>query len=203
VPPSDSAPDGHTDAAQAGDAGHAARAPLGEWRGPAFWMACGALVAGLAAAAVIVLQRVAVERDMMAVAATLPQPAAQVIAPAAAQSPAAAPVEAAPVTSAALQPSAAQPGGHAPHVRRDAVRRPPASAGARTVGAVRVKSGKARPKLSAAARRNRIAVEAKYAEVFKRCPPLGERGAVQCRRDICNGAEGRGPACKPYVRKLP
>src|SRR6185369_18022877 len=123
------------------------RAPLGEWRGPAFWMACGALVAGLAAAAVIVLQRVAVERDMMAVAATLPQPAAQVIAPAAAQSPAAAPVEAAPVTSAALQPSAAQPGGHAPHVRRDAVRRPPASAGARTVGAVRVKSGKARPKL--------------------------------------------------------
>lgn len=204
VPPSDAAPEEQAESPQPGDAGKAARAPLGEWRGPAFWMACGALVAGLAGAAVVLVQRVAVERDMMAVAATLPQPvippqpAATGVSQAAVQPPAAAPLAAVPAKAPALRPSAPLSASHASPVRRHMARRPATS---RTAAAPRAKFLGTHAKLSAQARRNRAAIEAKYAEVFKRCPPPGERGAIQCRRDICNGAEGNGPACKAYVRK--
>ncbi|MGO4377818.1 hypothetical protein AB4Z19_06070 [Pseudoduganella sp. RAF19] len=40
-----------------------------------------------------------------------------------------------------------------------------------------------------------------YAEVFRRCPPPGAYGALECRKHICNGAEGRGPACR-HINKL-
>jgi len=34
-----------------------------------------------------------------------------------------------------------------------------------------------------------------YSQAFKRCPAPGLPGALQCRKHICNGAEGRNPAC--------
>ena len=60
----------------------AARAPLGDWRIAAFWMTCGALLVLLALGAFMLVQRVGVERDMMAVAATAAAPVAADPAPA-------------------------------------------------------------------------------------------------------------------------
>jgi hypothetical protein len=34
-----------------------------------------------------------------------------------------------------------------------------------------------------------------YSQTFRRCPSPGLPGALQCRKHICNGAEGRTPAC--------
>jgi hypothetical protein len=38
---------------------------------------------------------------------------------------------------------------------------------------------------------------------FKRCPPLGKKGAVMCRWHICNGAAGKERACRPYLERKP
>jgi len=207
APPSDAAPEAYAGAQgaskNAAPNGAPARPPLGEWRGPVFWMACGALLAGLAAGVVALVQRVGVERDMMAVAATLPQSAPQdprSLPPAATRPPPGADTGAAPSSALALRPSAslsasgpaareARPVG-AKALRRHSVSRPSAMA-------VKLQApGKQ-------ARRTRAAANQKYAAVFKRCPASGMPGALQCRRDICNGAERKGPACKPYVRKQP
>lgn len=40
-----------------------------------------------------------------------------------------------------------------------------------------------------------------YSQVFRRCPPPGAYGALECRKHICNGAEGKGPACR-HINKL-
>src|SRR5438045_4045256 len=72
APPKDAGMPPHASPPPRSGPGEGARAPLGEWRGPAFWMACGALLTAMAAGAVVLAQRVGVERDMMAVAATMP-----------------------------------------------------------------------------------------------------------------------------------
>ncbi|WBR99967.1 hypothetical protein OU994_16720 [Pseudoduganella sp. SL102] len=38
---------------------------------------------------------------------------------------------------------------------------------------------------------------------FRRCPPLGTRGAVMCRWHICNGGAGKEAACRPYLERRP
>lgn len=167
-------------------------ARLLEWQGPAFWMSCGALLAGLAAGAVVLAQRVGVERDLMAVATTLPQSEAKAqLAPAPGPAarrqeepspqPAAAPK---PVPSAMEGPSAESTAAQAKPSRRR---------GTQHHSTVQL----AARKKSVTHRKSAENVE-KYAEVFKRCPRPGEPGAVDCRRHICNGAESEGPACKPY-----
>jgi hypothetical protein len=45
--------------------------------------------------------------------------------------------------------------------------------------------------------------ESLYSRVFKRCPPPGASGALQCRKHICNGAAGRTPACYHINRLNP
>lgn len=159
-----------------------ARAKLMDWQGPAFWMSCGALLAGLAGGAVVLAQRVGVERDLMAVATTLPQAAAT---PPSAPAPASASEKKADVAvmeGSSTERAAAPPAVRAPKMKATTV--------------------KARPRKKTAARRKAVAEPASYAEVFKRCPTAGQAGAVQCRRDICNGAEKDGPACRPYRPKL-
>jgi hypothetical protein len=204
APPPEATPDAHAGTQDAAQKPAAARAPLGEWRGPVFWMACGALLAGLLAGTAVLVQRVAIERDMMAVAATLPQ-AAQ--APLPAVAPGAAQQEAGPASAAVS--SSALPLRQSPALPD--VRRAADDAGLGGDGAARHRGG-TRPSAMTAkpharpgrtAGRKHAAVHEKYAEVFKRCPQRGKPGALQCRRDICNGAEGSGPACKRYVRKLP
>jgi len=135
-------------------------------------MACGALLAGIAVGAVVLAQRVGVERDMMAVAATLPQPQAV------ARPVVEAPSVAASVPQASPEPVAAQP-------------------------AVQPHQARVKAKAKAVKRHKAVAARKQYAEVFKRCPPRGEPGALKCRHDICNGAEREGPACRPYRGKFP
>jgi len=204
APPSGEAADSH--------AGQP-HAPLGEWRGPAFWMACGALLAGLVGGVAVIVERVAVERDMMAVAATLPAPQAPAMPgpPSAAQSLAAgraAAAQAAADISPALAPakplslrSSASLSARNSAARRQATRRATPALSQRTAGMPRATAARTKAKPGPLTLRQRAAFQQQYAEVFKRCPAPGMLGAVQCRRDICNGAEGRGPACKPYVRK--
>ena len=205
APPSEAAPEAHAGAQDAAKNGLAARPPLGEWGGPVFWMACGALLAGLAAGVVVLVQRVGVERDMMAVAATLPQAAPQTasppVPPAAARPSPVTDSGAAPSSALAQQPSAslAAPGTAARETRpadSRVVRRHAAPHPSAMAVKLQAQPGKQ-------ARRTRVAADQKYAWVFKRCPASGLPGALQCRRDICNGAERKGPACKPYVRKRP
>lgn len=187
--------------------------PLGGWRVPVFWMACGALLAGLAGGAVMLAQRIGVERDMAAVAAlaspttptppsmppAAPTPPAPQPAPSASLSQAGAPATT-PVVPAAAPPPVA------------AARTPPASeartssrAARATVVAKQAKAKRAdavsKPRKARAYRRKAAAEKSLYWEVFKRCPLPGEPGAVECRRHICNGAEGKGPACKSYRGK--
>lgn len=38
---------------------------------------------------------------------------------------------------------------------------------------------------------------------FRRCPPLGQAGAVMCRWHICNGGAGKEAACRPYLERQP
>jgi hypothetical protein len=172
-------------------------------------MACGALLAGLLGGGAVLVQRVAVERDMMAVAATLPQSVSSTAAASGtviAVPPPQAGVPAAPASASplALQPSASLSVGRAaPSAQRQLARRPKGAVQGRLAHAPRSATIRARSKMTPEARRKREILEAQYAEVFKRCPRYGERGAIQCRRDICNGAEGKGSVCKPYVRKLP
>jgi hypothetical protein len=44
---------------------------------------------------------------------------------------------------------------------------------------------------------------ARGSDTFKRCPPLGKKGAVMCRWHICNGAAGKERACRPYLERKP
>lgn len=206
----------------------AARAPLGEWRIAAFWMTCGALLVLLALGAFMLVQRVGVERDMMAVAATATAPAPTDPAPAAMSAPRTAPAMASPPAPAVAAPriaanqsrsgaalpdtlGARQPGTAtaprtaSPSARADSLA-PRVKAPARLSGA----KAAARPPRQNAARRNlkrsaRSEVptqEGNYAKIFIRCPLPGEPGSVECRRHICNGAESEGPACKPYRGRL-
>jgi hypothetical protein len=99
-----------------------ARAALGEWRAPAFWMTCGALLVMLVMGAVMLVQRVGVERDMMAVAATATAADTAVAAPGTA---------AAPTASAAAAPGAtgAVPAAPAPVAPRIAAQEAPGRSG--------------------------------------------------------------------------
>jgi len=172
---------------------------LAEWQGPVFWMSCGALLAGLVAGAVFLAQRVGLERDLMAVATTLPQ---------AAPEPQARPRERAeppPMAAARPAPSALE----GPSVQEPGTRQavPAPRHGARRASIVdRHPSRHAAAKLPApkktAVPRKHLTETERYREVFKRCPAPGEPGAVECRRHICNGAEREGPACRPYRSKL-
>lgn len=206
----------------------AAQPPLGEWRAPVFWMACGALLAGLAVGAVVLVQRVGLERDMAAVAGMLPPPAAALRgsdtpAAGAASGPvrpspasadaselaAAAGVAAPPLAEAANGPAAAAADAPATAAAVASVaRRAPASvargagaAAARKPPASQARKAAARLKAKAHAKRKPPPESTLYWEVFKRCPLPGEPGAVECRRHICNGAEREGPACNAYRKK--
>lgn len=203
----------------------AARSPLETWGAPAFWMACGAVLAGLAGGAVLLAQRVSVERDMAALAGTLPPPPAPTPtststvtpampppaavpapppAPAMAASPA---IAAAPAPPPAAAPMASPPAptaaGEEPRAKRAPERRLRAAREASVSKRVAVEGRKpvARAKAKAGARRKAKRDDQLDWVVFKRCPLPGEPGAVECRRHICNGAESEGPACKPYRRR--
>jgi hypothetical protein len=202
--------------------------PLGAWRAPVFWMTCGALLAMLAGSAFIVAQRVGLERDIAALAGTLPSPApvAQVaMAPGPAAPLAAAPsAPAVPVPAPEPVPAPAPaPLPPAAPERQAEAERPVAAKPNRVTGAaVREKkahnSVRARAPVRATANRQLARSDAKaarqrarrvkpaaehdlYWEVFKRCPLPGEPGAVECRRHVCNGAEREGPACNSYRGK--
>ncbi|MGW8392321.1 hypothetical protein [Pseudoduganella sp. HUAS MS19] len=187
----------------------APRARLPEWQGPVFWMACGALLAGLAAGAVVLAQRVGIERDLMAVATTLPAHAAKAGVP--------------PATEAGPKPDRTAPeresadtagpaalsgaSGEQPAISGSAASpeaKPAMRHRTRSASPVVAQHGsnKVAPRKRTGARRKAIADTGKYSEVFKRCPPPGQAGAVECRRHICNGAESEGPACRPYRGKL-
>lgn len=92
-----------------------------------------------------------------------------------------------------------------PVVEAPAMPPPAPQAAAAPVAEPEAHPHKAKPKAKArTVKRHQAVVERKqFAEVFKRCPPLGEPGALRCRHDICNGAERQGAACKPYRGKLP
>ena len=146
----------------------------------------------------VLAQRVGVERDLMAVATTLP-PREAPLAPPPAESAAPRQAEAATAPLAAEKPHspalAGTPGQEKSvgKVKTTYRRSAGASIGVASRAPLRKKSvarSKATPNLE------------NYAEVFKRCPPPGQSGAVECRRHICNGAESDGPACKPYSGKL-
>lgn len=221
--------------ASADEVPHAAgAAPLGDWRGPLFWMACGALVAGLVGGAVVLAQRVGVERDMAAVATTLPPPtglpdaalesAARFEARAPVRATEAAPPRAIEAASArtvppspgaqagSASPPAAAAKPPAPHKLavpahgaspRTVEHRPPSGAAlAKRKEAKRAPASRSQIQTRQGRRRLDPKLEALYAEVFKRCPRPGEAGSVECRRHICNGAEGKGLACKPYRTRL-
>jgi hypothetical protein len=177
-------------------------AGLVEWQAPVFWMSCGALLAGLVAGAVVLVQRVGIERDLMAVATTLP-PAAPTTAPAAPRS-----IEpAVPAPAPTSKPSSAEMAGPSvqePDARKTVAtpRRTARSAKAVAKPAPRYAAATQPARKKTAVRRKQLASVGGYSEVFKRCPWPGEPGAVECRRHICNGAESEGPACKPYRSKL-
>ncbi|WP_342118714.1 hypothetical protein [Pseudoduganella sp. OTU4001] len=148
------------------------------------------------------------ERDMAAVAGTLPPVVEQ-----AAPQPAVALVPApAPAPEPAPAPAAAEASAPAPDIAPNAVPAPPPRVAARPAPRLRAASvakqnatpsrkAMARVKAKAPNRRKLAREPLLYWEVFKRCPLPGEPGAVECRRHICNGAESEGPACKPYRRR--
>lgn len=179
-----------------------AGARLVEWQAPVFWMSCGALLAGLVGGAVVLAQRVGIERDLMAVATTLP--------PAAPAAPAAAvrrPEPAEPEPASASKPVPAEmegPSVQAPETRKTvSAPRPNArAASALAKPAPRHAAAREPVRKKTAARRKQAASVDSYSDVFKRCPWPGESGAVECRRHICNGAESEGPACRPYRSRM-
>lgn len=187
--------------------GHPSRARLLEWQGPVFWMSCGALLAGLVGGAVVLAQRVGIERDLMAVATTLAPDGGRAPAAPGLQAVARAPALAEPGMQAASRQggsalegsSVTEPAASKPVAAPRHRARPGNGATARPKHQV---SAKQPPRKKSALRRKPAAEPEKYAEVFKRCPWPGEPGAVECRRHICNGAESEGPACRPYRSKL-
>ncbi|WP_338761704.1 hypothetical protein [Massilia sp. METH4] len=64
-------------------------------------------------------------------------------------------------------------------------------------------SGKSSVKRARAAAERRSARRFARDETFKRCPPLGRKGAVTCRVHICNGGAGKERACRPYLERSP
>ncbi|WP_426335775.1 hypothetical protein ACN9MY_16505 [Pseudoduganella sp. R-31] len=187
--------------------GRSSRARLLEWQGPVFWMSCGALLAGLAGGAVVLAQRVGIERDLMAVATTLAPDGGRAQAAPGPQAVARAPALAEPgMQGASRQGGSALEGSS---VTEPAASKPVAAPRHRarpgngaTARSKHQASAKQPPRKKSALRRKLVAEPERYAEVFKRCPWPGERGAVECRRHICNGAESEGPACRPYRSKL-
>ena len=192
-------------------AAHPATPQPGAWRAPVFWMACGALLAGLAGGAVLVAQPIGLERDMAAVATLLPPPPAPADTPAAPvrQEAAAggpshsvpADVLAGPSIAASAAPPSATPALKSAKAKRGVEGRKAGRQTAQRAPQV-AKAGKtARMPKPRAGQRRAAAEKSLYWEVFKRCPLPGEPGAVECRRHVCNGAEREGPACKPYRGK--
>ncbi|XLZ71595.1 hypothetical protein ABT364_06410 [Massilia sp. SR12] len=194
--------------------------PLGAWRVPLFWMGCGALLASLAGGAVLVAQRIGLERDMAAVA-TLVAPPSVPAESSASAAPAAAPAVTLPAATpatpalpappaqtgkeASTPPPLAMGAPTAPKARLDRVpgdkrvkAKRPGSASKATRYAVQAGKKAAKPRTY---RSQAAGEKALYWGVFKRCPLPGEPGAVECRRHICHGAEKKGPACKPYRGK--
>jgi hypothetical protein len=49
----------------------------------------------------------------------------------------------------------------------------------------------------------RVAKRTPDSATFRRCPPLGQAGAVMCRWHICNGGAGKEAACRPYLERRP
>lgn len=197
--------------------------PLGAWRVPVFWMACGALLAMLAGSAFVVAQRVGLERDIAALAGNLPPatpapaPAPALVAappapPASIPAPEPTPVQApAPLPPAQLErgveaerPVAARPKRVAGSAQREKkqsynatrARAPVRAAASRQIARSGTKAARQRARSVKPAAEHDL-----YWEVFKRCPLPGEPGAVECRRHVCNGAEREGPACKSYRGK--
>jgi len=157
------------------------RERLIDWQGPVFWMSCGALLAGLAAGAVVLAQRVGVERDLMAVATTLPAREAARTAPpttvAAARTPDAPPHDAGPEPKpvpAALEGASGQ---EERTQKARTVRRQSASASGGTAARVQHRASSAKQPTRRIARRKAAGESLKYAEVFKRCPPPGQATA--------------------------
>ncbi|WP_374581041.1 hypothetical protein [Pseudoduganella sp.] len=192
-------------------AAHSATPQPGAWRAPVFWMACGALLACLAGGAVLVAQRIGVERDLAAVATLLPPPPAAAGAPAAppgqeaaAGSPAhtvPADVLAGPSTAASAAAPPPPPALKTAKVKRGVEGRKAGRQTAQRAPQVARAGKTARVSKPRAGQRRAAAEKSLYWEVFKRCPLPGEPGAVECRRHVCNGAERQGPACKPYRGK--
>lgn len=183
-------------------AGKPTGAGLAEWQAPVFWMSCGALLAGLVGGAVVLAQRVGVERDLMAVATTLPP-----VAPAAPAAAVLRPEPAKPEPASASKPAPAALEGASvqePETRKTvAARRPNArAAGVLAKPAPRHAAAREPARKKTTARRKQAASADSYSDVFKRCPWPGEPGAVECRRHICNGAESEGPACRPYKSRM-
>ena len=178
-------------------------APAADWRGPAFWMACGALLAVLAGAGVMLAQRVSAERDLAALARLVPPPAQAVPAAPAAPTAPSVPPEAAPAVVLPAQAAASatppRPAAARVHAPSALPKRPHASVVARPL--VKDRLAAAAPVRPHSGKIVRRARRDSYSEVFRRCPAPGEAGAVECRRHICDGAEGKGPACRPYLRR--
>lgn len=85
------------------------------------------------------------------------------------------------------------------------VAKPSAAKAAKSRGAL---DGAAKAKAAKAgvAKNKRAKAPARRAgagDTFKRCPPLGRKGAVMCRWHICNGAAGKEAACRPYLERTP
>ena len=182
----------------------------GDWRGPVFWMSCGALLAALAGGGVMLAQRVSDERDLLAVAATLPPARPAPEARGAAEQPAPDTAAAGRSVQEARARAARQP--DSASILSGATQVPGAQQGAgaaaSTEAKVKVRQSSTRAKGAASKRkakpaaRRQVSAGERYADVFKRCPPPGVAGAVECRRHICNGAESEGPACRPYRGRL-
>ncbi|SFG67976.1 hypothetical protein SAMN05518865_11612 [Duganella sp. CF458] len=183
-----------------------ARGRLADWQGPAFWMSCGALLAGLTGGAVVLAQRVGVERDLMAVATTLPPREEARATPSPAESaarrqvvPEPEPVLAGKPHSSAMEGTSGQDEG----VRKvKTTRRRGASASNGSATHAQHQVSARQPERKKYVVRRKAAKAETYSEVFKRCPSPGAAGAVECRRHICNGAESEGQACRPYRGKL-
>lgn len=164
-----------------------AQPPLGEWRAPLFWMACGALLAGLAAGAVILAQRVGVERDMAAVAGMLPPPAA--VGP-----DAHAPSATAPGPAAAAGAPSHQPSKTAPRLAAEASVAP----AARGPAAVAARTQPASPATAPVARRApSTAARVAGGTAAARAPSVRKPSAQQGRKVAAR------PKAKPHAKRKP
>lgn len=87
---------------------------------------------------------------------------------------------------------------------------PPATAPAMAIGPIEVPARAAparivKPQVKASSSRKlskhklvkrKVAGTVPKAGIFKRCPAPGAAGARSCRKDVCNGALGKHPACR-------